>query len=304
MVVSNGMLGYRGAFLSILLLLFAHAVFAQGGTRDDGEDKGTRYRVPDSLAKKPDPKRILLVPYEPNRYNNELEKEMKEATGLRLRQIRKRIRFGLDNELLFALGKERREVISYLREDDPDRNFELKYVYRGLAYSYRPVPVSDLKSLQEGDEEEEKGAVGKLFGGSDDDPSQKKDTGSGRDVMSEGQIKDRPDRRIRFMDAMIRQKEILNYLVRKYGVGYLFFINQLDLMPKKDELVELAAGTHDNIIKAHYTIMDHNGKKVHGGAAFVPYPSKVKDLNGLIKNYFSKVGEEVRQRFKARIGER
>lgn len=290
---------YGELILSLLFFLIAHAALAQGGTREDEDGSGKRYRVPDSLAKKPDPERVLLVPYEPSRYNNELEKEMKEATGLRLRQIRKRIRFGLDNEIYYALREDDRKVISYMRENDPDRNFELKHVYRGLAYSYRPVPEKDLEALKNEDEKEEKGALGNLFGGSDKGSRAEKDTGAGRDVMSKGQIKDRPDQRIRFMDALIRQKSVFQYLVRKYGVGYLVFINQLDLMPKKDKLVELAAGTHDNIIKVHYTIMAHDGRKVHGGAAFVPYPSKVKDLNGLIKEQFPKVADQVLERLQA-----
>ena len=296
--------GYRELIMGAIFLLLAQAALAQTGTRDDENGDGTRYRVPDSLAKKPDPERVLLVPYEPNRYNNELEKEMKEATGLRLRQIRKRIRFGLDNELYYALRKRDRAVISYTRENDPDRNFELKHVYRGLAYRYRPVPQEDIEALKNEDEKDEKGALEKIFGGDGEGSQAEKDTGAGRDVMKKGQIRDRPDQRIRFMDAVIRQKSIFRYLVRKYGVGYLVFINQLDLAPKKDQLVELAAGTHDNIIKVHYSIMDHEGRRVHSGAAFVPYPSKVKDLNGLIKDHFPKVASQVLGRLEAGSGSR
>jgi hypothetical protein len=283
---------YLIGLLAFLILFTAFPSFAQDETRGRSEEEGSRYKVPDSLAKKPDPDRILLVPYEPNRYNNELEKEMKEETGLRLRQIRKRIRFGLDNMLLDRLQKDR-EVVSYMRENDPDRNFELKYVYRGLAYKYRTVPEKDLRAL-EGEEEDKEGFLKRLFGGSEEEAE--KDTGAGRDVMSEGQIKDRPDDRIRYMDAMFRRSGILEYLTRRYGVGRLLFINQLDLHPKKDAPTRLAAGTHDNLIKVHFTIMDHKGRTIHGGAAFVSFPSEVKDLNGLIKGYFPKVADHVADR--------
>lgn len=285
----------RAILLLFIPLLLSFPSRAQDETRGGGKGEDDPFKVPDSLAQEPDPDRVLLVPYEPNHYDNELEKEMKEETGLRLRQIRKRLRFGLDNKLLEQL-EDRGETISYMRENDPDLNYELKYLYRTLAYDYRPVPQRDLDALEE-EEEKEKGPFKKLFGGSEDEKEQsQRDSGAGRNVMEKGQIKDRPDRRVRFMDARIRQKELLDHVSRKYGVGYLLFINQLDLKPRKNEPGKLAAGTHDNLIKVHYTIMDHEGNKIEGGAALVSYPSRVKDLNGLIKDYFPVVAERIADR--------
>ncbi len=286
MILDQPQIRISAAFLLFFMASFAAA---QTETRDrSDESEEERYTVPDSLAKEPDPGKVLLIPYEPNRYNNELEKEMKEETGLRLRQIRKRIRFGLDNAFLDRL-REEHETVSYMRENDPDRNFELKHLYRSLAYKYRPVPEEDIKGGKE--DEGDKGPLERLFGGSEEESE--KDTGAGRDVMEEGQIKDRPDQRIRYMDAMFRRGEVLEYLSRKYGVGYLLFINHLDIRPRKDEPGELAAGQHQNLIKVHYTIMDHQGQRVDGGASFVSFPSEVKDLNGLIKAYFPQAADPV-----------
>ncbi|MFB6257173.1 MAG: hypothetical protein ABEH38_00650 [Flavobacteriales bacterium] len=295
------------ALLTLGLGMFTLLSNGQEETRGiERRTKEEAYSVPDSLAKKPDPRRVLVIPYKPSRYSNELEREIKTETGLKLRQIRKRIRFGLDTMLLKELWKEH-QAISYVRENDPDRNFELKYVYRRLGYKYRPVPKKDLQRFKEKDkkkgEEDEKGFLGKLFQGGEEKKEAEKDTGAGRDVMSEGQIKDKPDERIRYMDAVVREKGVLNYLSRKYGVKYLLFINQLDLMPRKDQPVKLAAGTHGNLIKVHYSIMTHNGKKIHGGAAFVSYPSSVNDLNGLIKGYFPKVADQVVTRLEEKNGE-
>jgi hypothetical protein len=275
--------------IGLIAFLLALPSFGQDETRGGEREEGP-LKVPDSLAKEPDPERVLLVPYEPNRYNNELEKEMKEETGLRLRQIRKRLRFGLDNSLLDELSEDRK-VISYMRENDPDRNFELKYLYRGLAYEYQPVPSEDLERFEEAEKEEEKSGLSKLFSSSDEEAEE--DTGAGRSVMSEGQIKDRPDQRVRYMDTRIRQGQLLEHLSRKYGAGYIVFINQLDLRPRKNEPGKLASGENDNLIKVHYSILDHEGRKVHGGAAFVSYPSRVKDLNGLIKGYFPEAAAQV-----------
>lgn len=292
-------LRYRGLFLAILL--FPLSLFAQDETRS-GEEEGEkeRYRIPDSLAKEPDPERVLLVPYEPNRYHSDLDKDMKRETGLRLQELRKRIRFGLDNEILYRLEDQGREVVSYLRENDPDQNFELKHVYRGLSYEYKPVPEADLENIVETEEEKEekKGLFKKLFTKKDSAPSNaERDSGSGRDAMEEGQIKSEPDQRIRFMDARFRRMEILDYLSRKYGVGYLILINQLDLRTSKDsDPIELASGSHDNRIKVHYTILDHEGQKVNAGASYVHYPSSVRDLNGLIKEYFPKVADRILER--------
>lgn len=286
----------------LFFLLIPTGLFAQEDTRGREKQEDDRYRIPDSVAKAPDSDRVVLIPYEPNRYHSDQDKVFMQETGLRARQVRKRIRFGLDQEILKALRKERMPI-SYVEENDPDRNFELKHVYRSLAYEYKPVPDEDLEAYyqgrQEEEDEEEKGFFKKAFGKDDKEErvsNAERDSGSGREAMEGGQIKSEPDRRIRFMNAQPRRRDIIEYLSRKYGAGYVVLINQLDLKTSKDDPVGLASGDHSNRIKVHFTILDHEGEELHGGAVFVDYPSSVNELNGLVKGYFPKVGEHIEGR--------
>ncbi len=236
--------------------------------------------------------RLLLVPYEPKLYMSDIDHWVAEETGLEPMQIKKRIRFGLDNEL-YAVLKKDHEVISFVRTNNPDQNRKLRNIYKSIGYKYQPVPLQDLPGAEEEDTSGVRGFFRKLSG------QNKREEPKGSDdrrVMEEGQIKDRREEdQEKFMNARPVDPGLFRYLRKEYDARYILFINQLDIKlkarpgqpPQKKE-------SYDRMIKVHYTLFDRQGEEIYGSAAMEHLPAEVNDLNGIIRDHFPPIARNIR----------
>ncbi len=247
-----------------------------------GEEKGKEVR--------PFGRGILLLPYEPRLYLSDVDKRIMEATGLSQQQIKKRVRFGLLNELHRAFIDHGR-VINVLLTDTPNVQEDMQMTYRSVGYEYEPVPEGERGPPKEVGESEN--FFDRLFGGHD----KKTQKGNSEEGMKNGQIVSDFEDQPRYMRTKILEKGLIEHLTKKYSVDRVLFINQLNIQQGGGSKSQGFKGQKgDRWIKVHYTLFGPEGEALYGSAATHSMPLDVNDLNTIVKEHFRAVGERIADR--------
>ena len=233
----------------------------------------------------PEYSRVLIIPFEPKMYISSVDKEIAARTHLTHQEIRENMRYGISNQMRHAVGKGMKSV-SLMHIDTGDVGRELGYIYNSIGYKYKPLPLEDIASNKQNEEDVKpinklKGSFNKLV--KHDNPATKDVDGGAR--IKDGQIQSTVSYGEKFMNTSIHNPNLLKVLSAKYNVDVFLFINELDIEAAASR-TGLSTLVYKRKVKVHYTIFDKGGKELHGGAAIVYMPSTTNDMNKIINNYF------------------
>lgn len=238
--------------------------------------------------------KVLIIPFESKMYISSADQEIANRTHLSHQDIRENLRYGISTQIRHALGKGMKPV-SLMHIDTVDVGRDLGYIYNSIGYKYKPVPLDDVASNKQNEENLKpinklKGSFNKLV--KNDAPVSKEINGGSR--IKNGQIQSSVSYGEKFMNTSIHNPNLLNVLSAKYNVDVFLFINELDIETAAEtNRTGLSALSYKRKVKVHYTIFDVSGKEIHGGASIVYMPSTTNDMNKIINNYFSILAQNI-----------
>lgn len=196
-------------------------------------------------------KSVLIVPYSSDMYNNQESRYIVEASKINYEQSINYFKASLDSAIVTSL-KDSCKVISMLTNFTQSTSSDLEKIHSAASYKMvdRPAPVESKKKYD-------------LF-----NPkfAKKKTSGSApKNGIHNGEVvSTREDLSKKYMTVSFQDQDFINAMTLKYGVKYLMFITQFEILGDYSNPYTVAQKNYDRTIKAHYCIFDNTGKFIDG----------------------------------------
>ena len=228
--------------------------------------------------------KVLIVPFESKMYVSSLDAEIAKNTGMDYFEIREKLRFGISNQILLAINK-KIPAISMIHHND-SLTSDLNYVYNSIGYKYTLIP-NDEDEVDEPENlsDQVKSKITSLINKSSKSstPKEKKEYEGGK--IYNGEVYTTNHYAERFMNTSIHNATLLDVLNKKYRSDLYIFINELNIGKPVSNIEN--TGQYFRKIKVHYTVFNQKGKEMEAGASSIQMPHYIKDIDKVIRNYFS-----------------
>ena len=207
--------------------------------------------------------KILLVPFKPVMFMNEIGRAVNTKTHLSYDQITKAFRFRLDLALYTAFKQT--YATASLIQAPKQADTTLTYIYKSVNYSYDLLPGDSTSSGENHAE----------F-----DPTLQK-----KHFINRGQLQVPMDYSKRFMNAHIANPHLLGYLNKKYGADIIVFINELDIKNISNSNTEdLTESNYKRLVIVQYSIINLQKHYLAKGVLTTYFPYAENDPKVMGKN--------------------
>ena len=233
---------------------------------------------------------VLLIPFDSKMYFSSIDVDIAKNTGLSYDEIRKKIRYGLANQLLLCVDKSI-SAVSLIHHDTSKIYSDLDLVYSSIGYKYRLLPKEEnIDSANKSKVEKIKGKINKLVHHQSSDNKQQGPKEYQSASIYNGEIRSTRDYSERYMHTSIHNPGLLSALENKYQTNFYVFINELNI-----EQTKRHHDTHELMkrIKVHYTIFNIQYEEISAGASIVYMPSSIDDINTIIDKYLAEAAKEI-----------
>lgn len=248
---------------AIFALVFSANLLAQNTTIGDS-DKSKSLPENERRAGK-----ILLIPFEPRLYLSEIDKKLGAENELNFREIRNGFRSGLDRQMLSELKKIRPTYSLF--SDTSETMADLALIYKSIGYNYDLVPV-------------EGQAVAKST------------TPNNKSKVKDGQLAVEMNYDKRFMNTSIKNRNLLDYLHKKYNADVFVFINELDLKHDPKGEIDLETGSFPREATVHFTVFNKSGKTIASGISTARFSPALNDPKKIVYTVFPAIAKDISQR--------
>lgn len=211
----------------------------------------------------------MIVPFEPKMYMSQIDHKINAETKQTQKQIKENFRKGINEELAHTL-KKNFEVVD-LMKDTVKYGKDIFGIYKGLTYSFDKVPDQNNYKA----------------------PVSEKDKKSNN--IKNGQLIVETDPEARFMNAKIRNPNLVPGLYSKYKANIFLFINQLDVLSTTVGTNE-TGNVSERVLTLHYTVYTINAKEINSGTCSLKFPGDVNTPSKIISTYVSKLAGEIARR--------
>jgi hypothetical protein len=220
--------------------------------------------------------KAMLIPFELRLYRSDLDHKINAETKMTYLQIRDKFRDGMNSQLYKAFKTAKFGVLD-LMDDTVKFRKEIGSIYQHLAYDYQKVPDQEHYSPPKKDKEKKKIQRGQLTIETKDDQ--------------------------RFMNARLRDPELVPSLYGRYKTDVFVFVNQLDLLsgmvPGQSDYGQ---SSPNRKIVVHYTVYSNDAKEINSGIAEEEFSPELNDPNKIIGKHFSKVAALIVERVNKGLG--
>jgi hypothetical protein len=254
----------------LLLFLTLSCVFATGYSQNTTIGDVEKDRLPENNPKSSNS--ILLIPFDPKLYLSEIDKKIGTENNMTFEQIRSAFRKGLDRQLLGQI-KTRYTTYSMLA-DSEETHQDLALIYKSIGYKYELIPGVN-------------------------QPGAKKTTGSPK--VKEGQLAVEMNYDKRYMNAVVKNPNLLEYLTKKYKAGVFVFINELDLKNNMEGPIDLESNSFPREATVHFTVFDKDGKEILSGISTTPMSPKINDPRAIVSTTLAAVAKDISSRLSAKL---
>lgn len=212
--------------------------------------------------------KVMLIPFEPKLYMSEVDRAINAETDLTAKQIKHKLRDGLNEQLGKAFKNLKYGVVD-LMDDTVKYSKDLLGIYQYLSYSYQKVPNQENYKAPE---------------------KEKKET-----TIEKGQLNVETNSDARFMNAKITNPKVVPYLYSKYKTDLFVFVNQLDIIAA-GSATRFSDGSTNRKIILHYTVYTFDAKEINSGIAEVEFEPELNNPNKIVTRYFSIIANTIAQR--------
>jgi len=215
---------------------------------------------------------ILLIPYQPEFYLSDAEREIMKEARRTPDEYRQYFRQSLDLKLaaeLEMLGP----VHSMLQDSTLAGRKDLARYYGSTGYSYAdPVGprVTDQKEIRKADKKFE------LFGNQHAAP---------QTITTRGDTK--------FMQAEPTDTTFLAALASRHQATYIISINQLEIKTNYNTCIDIANKVYRREVILHYSILTPNGKQVRGNYLMEFFPSDSNRDSDIVERVFPLLAKQL-----------
>ena len=219
---------------------------------------------------------VLLIPFRPDLYVNEMTREMVKASGMDDKQILNFFRSELDIALAAELIKVCK-VNTLLGSFTATSAEDVELLYEKVNYFLQEAIDLDAEK------KEKKIPVLSKFEKKQSNKPEKKEA-----VIQKGElVSHRENPRDKFLNIKYSEKRLLPQIAQKYSADYLLFINQIEFTPDYSKPEKVTSGLYERKLKVHFSIFNKKGEFVFGSFAAVLFPNEMVKPNEIVKTTYA-----------------
>lgn len=222
-----------------------------------------------------DYKKVMIIPFEDQMYLCGIQRQIAETSKKSHQEIVRLFRYGLASQLQnkFLYSYSTASLIHFR-----DTTQDLLQTYASIAYQFEPYQ----KELTPEEAAAEKKKKRKLKFKKKKEPTK-----------LNGQLVSKKSTQPKFASLQIKKKEILTYLYKKYRTDLFVFITELDIQNDISNQVSLAQNTYKRDLRAHYAVVDSEGKFLSKGIVSTKFPNSVNSVSVITSVYFPKIADKL-----------
>ena len=223
---------------------------------------------------KKDTLKILIIPYNPEYYLSDSDRQISEASKKSVFTVRESFRMSLDQAIKQHFN-DKYFIHSVLTDTSEQAAEDLKRIYGSQVLKYEESATYQKEQKKE---QRRKGKQAKGIGV--DHASQSTDN-----TLLDDQ----------YMNVTFRDQALLPELARRYKNDYFILLNQFELRIDYNDCLDLARKIYNRKLKVHYSIYDNEGNFISGDYIKVVFPSTTNHVNEIISRNFYHIAHQLEE---------
>jgi hypothetical protein len=249
----------------VLCCLFSTASQAQSQDLGIQDTTGKQY------------KKIMIIPFEPEMYLCGIQRNIAAESNKSHSEIVRLFRYGLSSQLqnkfLYLYS-----TTSLIHFNDSTK--DLLKTYASISYQFEPYQKElTPEEIEVGEKKKRKKFIN----------LKRKE----KSKISNGQLVSKKTNQPKFASLKIKNIAILSYLSNKYHADLFVFITELDIQNNISDQTALANNKYTRDLRAHYAIIDYEGKIISKGVVSTSFPNTVNSVNEISSVYFPKLADKL-----------
>jgi hypothetical protein len=237
-----------------------------------------------SPALSPAERTTVVVPFNPNLYNNQDSPMMCEASKLNYGQLGNYIRSSFDS-ILVASMRDSVNVVNLIANTTTGTGSEVETIYSISKYQYAERPIA-------GTDNTKYAMMRDRMPARQREQQQQRPNGIHRGEI----VSVKEDQSNKFMNVQFDDTDYIQSIIRKYGARYFLFITQFEILGDYSNPYRVADKTYLRTIKAHYSIFSADGRFIAGDFETAQFPAYENDIREISAKYFPAMAKNITQR--------
>ncbi|MCI5054504.1 MAG: hypothetical protein MRY83_00200 [Flavobacteriales bacterium] len=226
---------------------------------------------------------VVLVPFKPNMYKSEIDKEINAKTGLTHESIKQKMRMELALRIFGELkAKGSKKDVHVLADWHDETKADLRYVYESTALHY--------DYLKKTPNEPETYGVARVIKKAKKMIIKEEDELEAGARIEEGQVVAVYENKPKYMSVKISNPNMSKLVTTRYNANRFLFINQLDLLKLVGSSTDMQ---NKRIAKVHYSWMNEDGDVIEGGVAQAYFSEFTNSPERISETCFKRLAEQI-----------
>lgn len=218
---------------------------------------------------------VMIIPFDPAMYFSDSDEALAKYNQKSIKEVRTLFRYGLNINLNARIMTENK-TMNLLSDSSSGSLNDLAMIYKSISY-FGDEPILTAEELKKQQAAKKTG----LFKKSEDNKAQ-------QNTLQQDLKMPR-----KYINVSIKNKELLSYLQKKYGVDLFLFCNQFNLETNYQQCLDRATNNFQRDLMVHYSLFDATGKQLAGGITEANFGSNSNDIMSIMKTNFPQLSEQM-----------
>jgi hypothetical protein len=246
--------------------------------------------MPDAIAHPDDSlirkyQKVMIIPFENNMYVCGIQPYLAASSGKTHIEIveyfREAVAIELQNQFLYLYNTA--SLIHY-----SDTNKDIFKAYDAVSYKFEIAPEEDEEETDKDNSlDKAKNKAKNLF-------KRKKATKYQRGLVKDGNIVSNKNTEQKFASAVVRKKENIQYLSKKYRADLFVYITEMDVENDISDQNAFINNEYERFLRLHYTMINKKGEVIGKGVVYTKFPNSVNTIEEINKTYLPLVAKKLR----------
>lgn len=218
-------------------------------------------------------KKTLIIPFEPDMYMSDMDREIGGVNQLNQPQIVERFRVAFDRVLDNTIQL-KHETHSLLHDETSASESQLVEIYSGISFVFTPIKRNEKERL-----------ISKVI--------PKKEAPKKEATIKNGEVYTVRDTIERYMKTVLTDSLLLQRLQEKTNAENFLFINQFELKNSFDDVMQMQNDTYQRELRIHYSVLNSKGKELVGGIAKCKFDNRIVEISRIVAISFPCAAQQI-----------
>ena len=220
-------------------------------------------------------KKTLIIPFEPDLYMSDMDREIGRSNQLNQAQIVEKFRVSFDRALENTVQL-KNETQSILHDESSANESELVSIYSGITFVYTPIKRTQSKKDK---------MIASVI-------PQKKSPQKEATIKN-GEVYTVRDTLERYMKTVLVDTTLLENLNAKTQAENFLFVNQFELKNSFEDVMQLQNDTYQRELRIHYSVLNKGGDELTGGIVKCRFANNIMNINQIISTSFPCAAKQI-----------